>query len=900
MTLILTHEKTDFDAVASQLGARKLYPTAIALLPRHLNRNVQQFLNLYWDKLPFVRADDWRRRPVNSVILVDTQTLGNVRGLSAHPEVHVVDHHTGQAPREGWTYQVEAVGATATLLVEQLHERGLVLSPDEATLMLLGIYEDTGSLTYDTTTVRDVRAAALLLEQGAQLSVARRFLNVALTEQQGQLYDALLRNVEWLRIEERPIVLAAAPAPEGFDDEISSVAHRLRETLLPDGLFVMVQVSDGVQVVARSSVDEIDVGAVARELGGGGHSRAAAAMVVGEKLENVAAQVRDLLSRAVRPTQRVASLMSLGLQTVPPTARIREVADLMQRHGHEGYPVVETERNRIVGLVTRRAVDRAIYMDMGGQPVSRIMRTGSVFVRPSDTIERVQELMAAEGWGQIPVLPDTADSENGEGAPIGIVTRTDLLNALFKPPPESPRTDMRWHLARTFSPELWATVLVASETAARLQMPIYFVGGMVRDLLLDKLPTDIDIVVEGDAIRLAKELSSLVGGEVHSHDRFGTAKWSLSADTYQTMNLLAAGARPELRDLATPADGEAKVTRVPAPAQIDFVSARKEFYRRPTALPDVEPGSIKLDLHRRDFTINTLAIRLDGEFLGQLLDFYGGRRDLGRGIIRVLHSLSFIDDPTRILRAIRLEQRLGFKIEENTAELIASALPLLDRVSGERIRNEIELALTEANPIRVMRRLDELGVMAQLQPDLCWRPESEPVFRRIPACAHDPLWGEIFHSSPVEFFYFAAWLAPFPPPVPEQVASRLRVRKTTRDDLLGLAEVERQLADLPGAARPSQIVAVLEDFAPRTLLMARILTGEPRLANWLDQHVSEWRHVRTSVTGDDLRRAGLAPGPVYKSILDRVLAARLDGEALDEASERALLDALIAEGRETA
>lgn len=154
MALILTHEKTDFDAVASMLGAKKLYPAAVALLPRHLNRNVQQFLNIYWDALPFVRAEDWRRHRVDAVILVDTQTLSNVRGLAAQPAVHVIDHHLGQTPKPGWRYEVEPVGATATLLVERMQGHGLVLAPEEATLLLLGIYEDTGGLTYDTTTPR--------------------------------------------------------------------------------------------------------------------------------------------------------------------------------------------------------------------------------------------------------------------------------------------------------------------------------------------------------------------------------------------------------------------------------------------------------------------------------------------------------------------------------------------------------------------------------------------------------------------------------------------------------------------------------------------------------------------------------------------------------------------------
>lgn len=891
MALILTHEKTDFDAVASQLGATKLYPSATALLPHHLNRNVQQFLNLHWDSLPFTRADDWRRRQIDSVILVDTQTLANVRGLTPHPKVHVIDHHMDHRPKEGWTYEVEPVGATATLLVERIQARGIVLTPEEATLMLLGIYEDTGGLTYDTTTARDVRAAAVMLEQGALLNVARRFLNVALSDQQRRLYDELIRNVEWISHEDLEIALASADAPPGFDDEISSVAHRLRENLMPDGLFVLVQLGDGVQLVARSSVDEVDAGLVARYLGGGGHSRAAAAMIVGSRVPDVLREIRDFLPHAVRPTLRVASLMSHGVQTVPASMPVGEVAALMQRHGHEGYPVVDSRNGRTVGLITRRAVDRAINHDMGNQPVSRYMRAGSVYVYPSDPIERLQELMETEAWGQIPVVAEEGDGLPEDRPPIGIVTRTDLLSALFKFPSDVPDTDMRERLARTFSTELWAMVRVAGETAGQMQMPIYFVGGLVRDLLLDKRPTDIDIVVEGDAIELAEELSRRFGGEVHSHERFGTAKWSLRPEVYAAI-VEAAGDGAKTAQAVGHANPP---ERIVAPPQIDFVTARKEFYKRPTALPDVEPGSIKLDLHRRDFTINTLAIRLDGDYLGQLLDFYGGRRDLRRGTIRVLHSLSFIDDPTRILRAVRLEQRLGFEIEENTADLIDDALPLLDRVSGERIRNEIELSLREADPVKVMERLDELGVMTQLHPQLCWQPETAAVFRRIPTYSGDPLWAEIYHSSPLVFYYFAAWLAPFSWTVREVVAGRLRVRKTTLDDLLALDTLRSGLGALPSDARPSQIVAVLEPLADRVLLTARMLDlGEP-INTWLDRYVAEWQRVKTVITGDDLRAAGMPPGPVYARILDKLLVARLDGQISDEVEERALFAALLAE-----
>jgi tRNA nucleotidyltransferase (CCA-adding enzyme) len=193
-----------------------------------------------------------------------------------------------------------------------------------------------------------------------------------------------------------------------------------------------------------------------------------------------------------------------------------------------------------------------------------------------------------------------------------------------------------------------------------------------------------------------------------------------------------------------------------------------------------------------------------------------------------------------------------------------------------------------------MERLDAVGVLAQLQPGLCWRAEAAAVFARIPLTADDPLWGDIYRSSPAVFFYFAAWLAWFPPPIPEAVAVRLRVRKATLEDLLGLDGLRTALAALPDDAPPSRIVRALSPFALRTLLTARLLDLEPRVNTWLDRFIEEWRFVRPILTGQDLRRAGLTPGPIYTRILDRLLAVRLDGEATDEAAERALLADLLA------
>jgi len=238
--LILTHENTDFDGLASQLAAWKLYPQAKPVLPRRPNRNLRDFLTLYWDELPFVRYEDLARRAdVDRIILVDTQTLVTPRGMSDETQVQIIDHHPlARDLPPNWTYSGEPVGATTTLLLERIVESGIRVTPVEATLLALGIYEDTGSLTYPTTTVRDLRSIAWLAERGANLSVVSDFLHHPLTDQQLELYEALLDSAEIHNIAGHTVVVTTASA-EGYVEEISALAHKIRDLYDPAGLFLL-------------------------------------------------------------------------------------------------------------------------------------------------------------------------------------------------------------------------------------------------------------------------------------------------------------------------------------------------------------------------------------------------------------------------------------------------------------------------------------------------------------------------------------------------------------------------------------------------------------------------------------------------------------------------------------
>ncbi|HEY7617329.1 MAG TPA: hypothetical protein VH744_11035, partial [Terriglobales bacterium] len=391
-----------------------------------------------------------------------------------------------------------------------------------------------------------------------------------------------------------------------------------------------------------------------------------------------------------------------------------------------------------------------------------------------------------------------------------------------------------------------------------------------RDLLLGRRNLDIDFVVEGDAISFADSLCARYGGDVSSFRPFGTAKWRLTDEVTKALELAS-------RSL---------------PDHIDFATARNEFYEHPTALPTVYSGSIKLDLGRRDFTLNTLAVQLSPKALkGRIIDYYGGLRDLRGGLIRALHSLSFVDDPTRILRAVRFECRLGFTIEPRTAELIHTALPMLGRITGERVRNELTLMLRERNPAQTLLLLQERGILRAIHPALVVHESIVSQFERANA-------GE--HFVPVEDVTSLYWhiiATHIAPASLVEVCERLRFPRPQIESMVKAVKLLQQAETLENPALPpSAIVEQLDGIPDLALLTVWIMFENLFVQKRIQQYATEWRYVRAATDGHTLHQMGLKPGPCYGRLLHRLRAARLDDEVKDDGEETALLHRLVEEG----
>jgi tRNA nucleotidyltransferase (CCA-adding enzyme) len=473
--------------------------------------------------------------------------------------------------------------------------------------------------------------------------------------------------------------------------------------------------------------------------------------------------------------------------------------------------------------------------------------------------------MIESGWGQIPVVEG--------GQVLGVVTRTDLIRLWGVPEEPSRRLKIAVRLEQALSEPGLKLVRRISRTADEMDVVPYFVGGLVRDLLLGQPIADVDMVIEGDAIALADQLARTLGGRVIAHRRFGTAKWLLSNEVWA-----------KVADYVS-SDEE-------LPPSVDFVTARTEFYTHPTALPQVAQSSIKQDLHRRDFTINTLAIRLDPDHWGELLDFYGGEEDLEAGVIRVLHSLSFIDDPTRILRAARLESRLDFHLDPRSEELIEDALPLLGRVSGDRIRHELELIFREDEPERALCRLDELAALTQVHPELRCDSWLKARYQSLRDGFDPDVWGL---TSEDMLFVHLSLLAYRPDEEATQaLGERLKVKREDEEDLLLVQNLQQRVPELKELDRTSSIYHLLKHYPARVLAVVWVASDNDLVRERLLRYRTDWRLVEPEVTGDDLKAMGLEPGPLFGDLLRALRDARLNGAVSTRDEETALVKQLLA------
>ena len=868
MEVITTHTNADFDSLASMLAAKKVYPNAVLVFPGSQERSLRDFFihsTLY--ALEVERMKNIDLNEVKRLILVDTRQvsrIGKFAEIVGRPEVeiHIYDHHPPSPEDVHGSLEVIAeVGANVTLLLKILKEKEIEISPDEATVMMLGIYEDTGNLTFSSAREEDFKAAAYLIRKGANLNILSNVITKELTAVQVFLLNDLIQSATRYNIHGVDVVIAQASADHYIGD-IAVLVHKLMEIENLDVLFVLVLMENRVYLIGRSRLEEVNVAEVASEFGGGGHPTAASSTVKGMTLKEAHERLVKTLKEMVRPKRVARDVMVYPVKTIESERNLEEAGEILTRYNLNALPVLH--EGKVVGLISIQVVEKAIHHGLKASPVREYMTTEFSVVSPDTPFSRIRELIIGQNQSLLPAV-------EGDQL-VGTISAGDLMRSLQEEMVKSIKGPSTLEGQPLYTRKKVISKLMEKRFPERIQnllkefgevgdergYPVYAVGGFVRDLLMGIDNFDLDIVVEGDGIQFAEEFEKRYASRIRTHKKFGTAIVLLS-------------------------DG----------LKVDVATARIEIYDAPAALPTVERGSIKMDLYRRDFTINTLAIQLNPRAFGELIDFFGGVRDIKEKVIRVLHNLSFVEDPTRVFRAIRFEQRLGFQIGKHTQNLMRNAVKMgfMERLSGGRVLSELILILQEDHSISALKRMKDFDLLRFLHPHLGFDQEMEGLFERI---HHAISWFDLLFLEE----RYERWLIRFYGLIDslkeevEEICQRLsmndKMRKRVVDERRQADQALLQIFSWINAdyqPKRSEIYAVLDPLSAETKLFMMAKTTQIATRRYISLYFTQLKDTKPLLKGSDLIRMGIKPGPSIKKTLADLLKARLDEQVVSPQDE---------------
>lgn len=877
MKVIIGHTSADFDCLASMIAAKKIYSDSVVVFPGAIEENVRKFLSLYGNTLNISSLKHIDMDNISEIIIVDTRQKDRIGPFELllnkkNIKIRIYDHHpASDNDIVSKNNIIKQVGATTTILLQLIIKKKIPITSLESTIFALGIYEDTGSLSFSTTTKEDIDVLGYLFSIGVNLRTVNKFTNTGLNIQQKKLLNQLISSSQEIYFKGISVVFAKSKTKE-YIEGLALVTHKLLEILNSDIIFVLVQMKNRVYVVSRSNRANVNVGDVMKSIGGGGHSQAASAVVRKISLSEVEDKIKKTLNNYIKIETIAKDIMTSPVKSLDVNTTIEEASKIMLRYGHNGFPVMD--KNKLVGIITRQEIYKANHHHYENETIDIYMSENIISVNLDTPILEIQELMIRYDVGRVLVL-------SKDGKLEGIITRTDLIRSLYGEKDINRESytiyennnghynlrkeNIKNLIQKYFPRDILEILYYIGKTGDELGYSVFMVGGIVRDLFLGIPSLDLDIVIEEDALKFARYFSNKLKGKIRSHQKFKTA-----------------------------------VVVLPNGLKIDFASARREFYEFPAALPKVEFASIKKDLYRRDFTINAMAIQLNEDKFARLLDFFGGKRDLESKKIRILYSLSFTEDPARIIRAIRFEQRYDFTIEQSTEKFLKKAIKegLLSKIRKKRLSEEFFILLHEKKPVKVLKRMDELGVLSGIIPkfslsdDLVKRLEEvEEILIRW----HERFPKEIINKSMIYIYYLLKLSDIGIKNITKKIelnSKNIKILENIIDEKELIVSILKDKKTLPskiyyylkGINNELLFILFLENYNNETIIK--------RIKDYLDIY----KYTSTYITGNDLIKIGMRPNPIYAKILKLILYLQLNGILKNKDDELDFVKKIIEKG----
>jgi len=853
--IAITHKNPDFDAMASAYAAVLYHGLDAIVTATSYETSVKEYITTEEVSLPIFHIKEKELDSIESIdllVITDCKLANRLEPLDSlikkAKKVIVYDHH----PSHGQDItademNVEDIGASVSIIVHKMKEKGMRLTKEEATTFMLGIYEDTGMLTFSSTTVKDMDAASWLLSCGADLQIVSDYVKREMSKDHIFMLNELLTNMTLVRIGSISIGVSNASSDQ-YVGEISYLAHKIVDMESLDALFILVRTGDRVVMIGRSRADEVNVATVAYNFGGGGHPTAASAVIKDQTLHECTSKLHMILHEVVKPVKLAADIMNFPVKSLNTKTTFSEAIDLFMKNNLNMMPVLDGEKP--LGLVSRRDILQGLKHKLNDEPINSIMQVEFGTVTPDTPYYTIEELMLGTNQKMIIVEENSVLK--------GVITRTDLLRLMHEEISKMPRykdgmlvnnevkkfKSIASGIVSVMPQRVVDILKDIGETADKDGYKCYLVGGVVRDILLKKCNEDIDIVVEGSAPAFARKFAKKHKARVAVHAKFKTA-----------------------------------VVIFPDGFRVDFATSRTEYYNFPASAPTVEDASIRNDLFRRDFSINAMAVKLNiGEF-GTLLDFFGGQRDIADKKIRVLHSLSFVDDPSRALRAIRFAVRFEFMIGPHTDRLFrhAVSLNLFDRVIGPRMFLELKYILSEKNYFDALEMMKQYDMLKFFSKRLQMDTRKSGYFESLEKIID---WYSFQFDDEFEL-YISRFIILFWDLERDDVNDLMTRFQLDEGKTMELLDSFKDTKDVVNGisrkniVKPSVFTYYLNRLSTPCAVAASVVLGEDYEA-LVKAYFSTYKDIKPDINGNDLMKAGIKPKTIYAKILADLRDEKID------------------------
>ncbi len=861
MKIITSHINLDFDGYASACLLTLFFKGYNLVFPGSKEEKVNHFVTKNHHKLPEeLNLQSIRNIKLESIVVTDTSKCERLSELcekikEISPErLWTFDHHTKDVEeiflRAKGSF-IKERGSSTSIVVDFLKENGVKIPDFYATLGIIGIYEDTDFLSFSETRPEDVEAVAYLLRCGADLSEVAGVLKNPLTPSQIELLNLIIPAIEKLTVRGREVAVVRLSLNRYYSD-VSSVIHRVME-LENIGFFIAIlQMEKKVYLIVKSNFSDIDLRDIFQGIAFG-HQNAVSGIFRNKTVFEVEKMVKNRLEN-LPPLNRIKHIQSPPIFILSEDQTVKKAFEIFNRVKVNTLPVKDNE-GRIIGYVSRQDIDYAISKGFEKVKTGNFVNRDIIVLNAEDEIDRAKRVFMETGVKLLFV------EENGKIT--GLVTRTSALkhSLVVKDVGLKTTVNLRDRLKEYLPDYIYRILLIASDIASEMGVDLYIVGGFVRDLLLKKRNLDLDLVVSKDGMEFGKKLAEKIDAGVKVHDKFNTAKLNI-------------GSR----------------------LRIDIATLRFEYYEMPGDLPRITAGSLFHDLYRRDFTINAMAVCLNRQRFGELIDYFNGRRDLKDRIIRVLHSMSFIDDPTRILRALRFKHRFRFTIGKTTESLMVAAanMNIFSTISGARYLKEFKQLFAEKNASFILDDFERYGCATFLKKDLKTDDYIKSIALNIDSVV---TWYQLLYKKDVEqwLLYLMAILIHQNYKERMEIANKLFLKRKEKDIILNYRSFLREYSVF-ASSKERKLSEYYHFFKKREveiLLFALAFFEDEEYKKHISIYIDRYMDFKLKVNGKDAIKLGMKEGFGVKRVLDKLTSEVIDRGLYSREEQLKLLHSIV-------